>query len=133
MKWVAITVMLAVFLNLAIFAGQFLYVVGNPCDDMKSSPGAVNQRGDIAEARVQACTLIGTVENYYVTLQIHIYPRLYPKKILVGYSPVGDHDPILRWIDDNTLSVDLGKVSWISSRPDRVGNIRILYRNVMAD
>jgi len=100
---------------------------------MNNSAGVANGRGDVVEGRVQACTLIGTVENYFITLQIHIHPRFYPRRTLIGYSPVGDHDPVLRWIDDNTLSVDLGKVSWVSARLDKVANIRIVYNYVMTD
>jgi hypothetical protein len=100
---------------------------------MNNSPAVANRRGDIAEGRVQVCTLIGSVENYYVALQIHIYPRFYPRRTLAGYSPVGEHDPVLRWIDDNTLSVDLGKVSWVSPHVEKMGNIRILYSYEMVD
>ncbi|HEY4848549.1 MAG TPA: hypothetical protein VIH87_12355 [Methylocella sp.] len=35
--------------------------------------------------------------------------------------------PKFRWIDDDTLSIDLGKVEWISRKVDKVGSIRITY------
>jgi hypothetical protein len=39
----------------------------------------------------------------------------------------------LRWIDDNTLSIDLGKVYWVSSRLHKVGSVRIIYTYEMID
>jgi hypothetical protein len=133
LKWITLTFFLAVFLNATIFVGEFAYAVRNSCDDMKASTAVANGRGDIAEGRAQICTLIGTVENDYVALQIHVDRRLRPAKTLIGYSPIDDHDPVLRWVDDDTLSVDLGKVSWVSPRLDKVGTIRILYSYVMVN
>jgi hypothetical protein len=44
------------------------------------------------------------------------------------YDPAGPgHEPALRWLNDATLSVDLGRVYWVSSRANRVGNIHIIY------
>lgn len=77
---------------------------------------------------MQVCTWIGNVVNYYATVQIHEYPRVWPKKTLIDYEPAGGgRDPILRWIDDDTLSIDLGEVRRVGSRIDKVGHIHINY------
>ncbi|MGH6823047.1 MAG: hypothetical protein ACRECP_08645 [Methylocella sp.] len=36
-------------------------------------------------------------------------------------------DTALRWIDDDTLLIDVGTIRSIWSRVDRVGSIRITY------
>ncbi|MGH6838381.1 MAG: hypothetical protein ACREDT_06210 [Methylocella sp.] len=131
LKWIAIYIPLAVLVNVTIFVGEFAYVIRNACDEIEASPIAINTRGDTAEGRIEVCTVIGTVENRYITLQLHITSRLWPGKKLIDYWPVGDPDPALKWIDDNTLNVALGKVYWVSSRLDKVGNIRIVYNYTM--
>ncbi|MGH6869787.1 MAG: hypothetical protein ACREDA_13140 [Methylocella sp.] len=35
--------------------------------------------------------------------------------------------PKFRWIDDDTLMIDLGKVHWISPKTGKVGSIHITY------
>lgn len=126
LRWVAITFFLAIFVNVVLFAGELAYLVAHSCDEF-SSPVATNSRGDIAGGVTQVCTFIGTGENYYITLQSHTYPRFWPRKKLIEYSPVGDRHPIPHWINDNTLTVDLGKVYSVWSQVNKVGNIRITY------
>ncbi|MGH6847798.1 MAG: hypothetical protein ACREC0_10265 [Methylocella sp.] len=46
---------------------------------------------------------------------------------MIDYDPAGpDREPVFRWVDDNTLCVDLGKIYWVSSRLDKDGNIRVI-------
>ena len=40
--------------------------------------------------------------------------------------------PKFHWIDDDTLIVDLGKISWLRSPVDKVG-IHITYSYIKAD
>jgi hypothetical protein len=35
--------------------------------------------------------------------------------------------PVLRWIDDKNLSVDLGKVTWLTPQIDHLGHVKISY------
>jgi hypothetical protein len=94
------------------------------CDDIRPTP-VPNKRGDVAEEKVQACTGIGTVLNYSITLR----PRdVKTQTTIVKYSPLFDQndDTTLRWIDDDTLSIDLGKVRWISPKTSKVGSIQII-------
>jgi hypothetical protein len=41
--------------------------------------------------------------------------------------------PKFRWIDNDTLSIDLGKVDSIGSAVHKVGSIRITYTYAMGD
>ncbi|MGH6813631.1 MAG: hypothetical protein ACREDM_15255 [Methylocella sp.] len=133
LKWIAIAFPLAILVNVTIFVGEFAYVNRNACDEIGESPIAINARGDTAEGRIEVCTVIGTVENDYITLQLHRTSHLWPGKKLIDYWPVVHRDPTLQWIDDDTLNVDLGKVYWVSSRLDKVGNIRVVYNYAMVD
>jgi hypothetical protein len=110
------------FLSLAGLIGLFAYLFSDTCDDTIPMPVA-NARGDIAEEQLQVCTGIGTVLNYSVTLQ----PQgTTAAKTLVQYTPQADHTK-LRWIDDDILAVDLGKVRAVWSMVDKVGSIHITY------
>ena len=110
LKWIAISLSLALAVGGALFIGTLAYQLRNACDDMTTSPLVANSRGDRAQGRLQACTFVGTVENYYITIRMENAPSLSPDKKLLDYGPVDDREPLLRWIDDNTLGVDLGKV-----------------------
>ncbi len=133
LKWIAISLSLALVVGAALFIGTLAYQLRNACDDMTTSPVVANSRGDRVEGHLQACTFIGTVENYYITLQIASQRRLWPEKRLIDYGPVDDSDPILRWENDNMLTVDLGKVYWVTPRLNQVGAIHVAYKYVMVD
>jgi hypothetical protein len=47
----------------------------------------------------------------------------------VKYSPLSDQndDTALRWIDDDTLVIDLGEVRSVWSQVDKIGSIHITY------
>ena len=128
LKWTVISFSIVCALTVALFLGLIAYLSRDTCEDTVPSPVVRNSRGDTAEGQVQVCTWIGTVVNEYITLQIHEPTRIWPKKTLIDYDPAGPgRDPVLRWLNDTTLSVDLGRVYWVSSRANRVGNIHIIY------
>ncbi len=47
---------------------------------------------------------------------------------MIKYEPVDDLDPVLLWLDGNTLSVDLGNVYWTSPPLNKVGNVHVIYK-----
>lgn len=101
------------------------------CNNVIPTPIS-NARGDSAEENLQVCTGIGTVLNYSITLQ----PRgAAAPRTLVQYSPSADvnDQTTLRWINDDTLSVDLGRVRWIRRKLFKVGAIRIAYSYTYSD
>ncbi len=95
------------------------------CDHgMAESDSASNARGDKVGEYIEACTGFGTVVDYSIVLQ----PQGENRNItLLRHGETKDSYPKVRWIDDNTVSVDLGKVDWVSSRRDKFGDIRIVY------
>ena len=131
-KWTLISYASIAGLGAAILAGAVLYVMNtepSSCDSgVLDSIQAEKACGDTARAEIEICILFATVVNTSISLQLRDGARLLPKKTLIDYSEADDAaDPVLRWIDDNTLSVDLGKVSWASSRFTRWGPVRIIY------
>lgn len=127
LKWTVNSFSIVCALTVVLFLGLIAYLSRNTCDDTAPSPVVRNSRGDTAEGQVQVCTWIGTVVNSYITIQVHEPTRIWPKKTLIDYDSADNRDPVLRWLNDATLSVDLGRVYWVSSRANRVGNIHIIY------
>jgi hypothetical protein len=132
-KWVIIAAVPIVVFMAAPAIRELVFVLAIPwnCDDMMPPPVS-NGRGDVAEEEVRACTGIGTILNYSITLQ----PRyVKTQTTIVKYSPQSDQndDTTLRWIDVDTLLIDLGTIRSIWSRVDRVGSIRIKYAYITAD
>jgi hypothetical protein len=127
LKWTVISCSIVCALTVALFLGLIAYLSRDTCEDTVPSPVVRNSRGDTAEGQVQVCTWIGTVVNEYITIQIHEPTRIWPKKTLLDYDSADNRDPVLRWLNDATLSVDLGRVYWVSARANRVGNIHIIY------
>ncbi len=127
LKWLVVFLLLAILLNAGIVLARLSLIVINSCDLIDTTAPVANPLGDTAQGRLEACKILASTENYSVVLQTHARWPLWSPKTLIGYAPEGDHDPVLRWIDEKTLSVDLGRVSWVSSRIDKAGDIRIVY------
>ncbi|MGB6177080.1 MAG: hypothetical protein WBF43_12265, partial [Methylocella sp.] len=48
--------------------------------------------------------------------------------LLVRYEPGNDQDaPVLRWLDADHLSVDLGEVTWLTPQIAHLGHVKITY------
>jgi hypothetical protein len=85
-----------------------------------------NSRGDVAVENLRVCFGLGAFVDYSITL----HTRESEKGMkLVEYDPSSDATaPVtLRWIDNDTLSVDLGNVRSVWSKVDKVGSIHIIY------
>lgn len=107
----------------AILLLIFLFPEG--CDEgMESDTSVSNGRGDIAAEYIKACTSIGTNVDYSVVLRLHEDVK---NITLVRYDELAHPYPKLRWIDNDTLSIDLGKVRSVWSKVDKVGVIHITY------
>lgn len=132
LKWLGVFFVLAVALNAGVVAARLAGIVINSCDLIDTSAPVANHRGDTAQGRLKACKILASTEDYSVVLRSHAIWALWPKT-LIDYSPVGDDDPALRWIDEKTLSVDLGKVSWVSPRLDKAGDIKVVYTYSIVD
>jgi len=117
----------AAALNAALYFSIWTYVSRSVCDIMDNSAIAANGKGAAATAKIEACTFVGTVENYWIELEVHPRWLFWRSKTLIDYAPRGNQIPLLNWIDDETLSIELGEVSWVSPRIDQVGHVHIIY------
>ncbi|MGH6868520.1 MAG: hypothetical protein ACREDA_06570, partial [Methylocella sp.] len=98
---------------------------GSGCDEgTVTDSGATNARGDEVAEYIKICTGIGTVVDYSITLQLHGAEKT---TTLAENDNPPDGYPKFRWIDDDTLMIDLGKVRWISQKTSKVGSIHITY------
>jgi hypothetical protein len=126
LKWTITILGLASVVGVTLFIWLFYYLTSDSCDS-----GIIystqNTRGDIARSEIEICKFFATVVNTSITVQVHDYPNIWPKKKIIDYDSADNRDPVLRWLNDATLSVDLGRVYWVSARANRVGNIHIIY------
>ena len=131
-RWRAVVIFLIIGASALalLYVGTFI-VVGDPgsCDSgVLDSIQAENARGDTARAEIEICNFFATVVNTSISLQLHDAARIWPRKTLIAFEWADNSgEPVLRLIDDNTLSVDLGEVYWVSSRLDKIGSVRIIY------
>ena len=137
-KWTLIAYGSIVGVGAAIVIGLVFYVVNSGPDSCSSgvldSIETENARGDAARAEIKNCFLFAAFVNTSISLQLHGANGISPKKTLIDFEWAADsNEPILHWIDDNTLSVDLGKVYWISSRLTKFGSVRIIYTYSVVD
>jgi hypothetical protein len=85
-----------------------------------------NTRGDVAAENLRVCFGLGAFVDYSITLRTRESEKAMK---LVEYDPSSDAmAPVtLRWIDNDTLTVDLGNVRSVWSKVDKIGSIYITY------
>ena len=120
----AFLVLLVAFGPELLRLGMLLTIPWNCDEGMAADWRAVNARGDIVAAYDKACTGVGTVVDHSVVLQLRGADKV---TTLVEHSELYYGYPKFRWIDDDTLSVDIGKVRAVWGEVDRVGSIHITY------
>jgi hypothetical protein len=112
----------------SLYVGSFmaagLFFPGGCDERMVQDRSVSNGRGEIAGEYLEACTGFGTVVNYSVVLRPHGDARTIT---LVCYDEASYAYPKLRWLDDDALVVELGKVNFAWSKRKSVGSIRISY------
>lgn len=106
---------------------QFIVLFSIPweCDEGPyDNSGSVNTRGDVVIEYSKACTGVGTISDESVVLKLADRDQYIT---LVEHSDLPYPYPKLRWIDDDTISIDLGRVRSVWSKRDRFGRIKIVY------
>jgi hypothetical protein len=98
---------------------------GRGCDEGPvTDQRSTNSRGDVVEEYIKACTGFGTVVDYSIVMQLrgdeNTTKLVEHDRLYYGY-------PKFRWINDDTLSIDLGNVDSVWSTVHKVGSIRITY------
>jgi hypothetical protein len=137
-----IVLLAALFIALGVIVWEFLPAIyflvmfamepaGWGCDegpvtDQRSTKG----RGDVVEEYIKACTGFGTVVDYSIVLQLRGVEKT---TTLVEHDRLYYEYPKFLWINDDSLSIDLGKVDSIGSTVHKVGPIRITYTYTIVD
>jgi hypothetical protein len=104
---------------------------GRGCDEGPvTDQRSTNARGDVVEEYIRACTGFGTVVDYSIVLQLRGDEKTTK---LVEHDRLSYEYPKFSWINDDTLSIDLGKVDWIARKVHKVGSIRITYTYAKGD
>lgn len=104
---------------------------GEGCDEGPvTDRSATNGRGDVVEEYERACTGFGTVVDYSIVMQLRGDEKTTK---LVEHDWLYYEYPKFRWINDDSLSIDLGKVHSVWSTIHKVGSIRITYTYAKAD
>lgn len=126
-KWIAAAAILVVLAVVTPEAVKLAYLLSTPLEcgeEMGTTIG--NTRGNVAAENLRVCFGLGAFVDYSITL--HTSESAKAMK-LVEYDPSSDaRAPVkLRWIDNDTLTVDLGNVRSVWSKVDKVGSILITY------
>jgi hypothetical protein len=86
---------------------------------------ARNGRGDFVEDQVRDCAIIGSAAEDRIGLKLAGAQGF----IALVYYDQGPkpREPVLRWIDDDHLSVDLGELKWLTPQIRYLGHVEITY------
>ncbi|MGH6840624.1 MAG: hypothetical protein ACREDV_00800 [Methylocella sp.] len=104
---------------------------GEGCDEGPvTDRSATNARGDVVEEYERACTGFGTVVDYSILLQLHSGEQA--ATIAEHSDPQQDY-PKFRWLSDDALMIDLGKVRWLGSLVHKVAGVNITYVYIMGE
>jgi hypothetical protein len=126
-EWIAFAASSAVILLYAGFAAFDYVLLGtgqDNCVNARKAPVA-DERGVRAEARARFCDLIGWPNEKRLGLHLSDDSG---DSVLVFYEPRNDRDtPVLRWLDNDHVSVDLGEVKWLTPQIGQLGHVKISY------
>jgi hypothetical protein len=128
LEWIAFAASALILLNIAYGVGTFIYVFGpdliKPCM-LAHGNFAKNGRGDFVEDRVRDCAIIGSAAEDRIGLRLANTEAM----IALVYYDQGPkpREPVLRWLDDDRLSVDLGEVNWLTPQIGQLGHVKISY------
>jgi hypothetical protein len=128
LEWIAFAASAIILLPIAYGAGSFIYVFGpdliKPCM-IAHGNFARNGRGDFVEDQVRDCAIIGSAAEDRIGLKLAGAQGF----IALVYYDQGPkpREPVLRWIDDDHLSVDLGELKWLTPQIRYLGHVEITY------
>jgi hypothetical protein len=128
LEWIAFAASALILLNIAYGVGTFIYVFGpdliKPCM-LAHGNFAKNGRGDFVEDQVRDCAIIGSAAEDRIDLRLANTEAM----IALVYYDQGPkpREPVLRWLDDDRLSVDLGDVKWLTPQIGHLGHVKISY------
>jgi hypothetical protein len=126
LEWIAFAASSGIILY--ALSAAFIYVFGFGIDeDCRKARGTPvgNERGVLAEARARSCAFIGLPNERRLGLHLSNESG---DAVLVYYEPKSNQDaPILQWVDDRNLSVNLGEVTRLTPQISHLGRVTISY------
>jgi hypothetical protein len=133
-KWGKTVLLASLFVALGAIAWEVLpvayfivMIAMDPagCDEGPVTGGSsTNTRGDVVQEYIKVCTGFGSFADYSIVLQLHGNEK--PTTLVEDSDPQQDY-PKFRWLDDDSLMIDLGKVSWLQSQVHKARSIKITY------
>jgi len=131
-RWIAASIILAVLALSLPGAIKVVLLLSTPlaCDEQIDKEVS-NARGEVVAEHLRICFGLGAFVDYSITLQ---HKEASAHTTLAEFDPTSDTATAVsfRWIDDDKLIVDLGKVRSVWSQVDKVGSIRITYSYIKA-
>jgi len=124
LEWTAFAASALILLRVTYWLGTFLYLFGvDPFEPCVIAHGnfAKNGRGDLVEGQARVCSIFSSEDRIGLMLADKV-----DFIALVYYDP-NSREPGLRWLGDDHVSVDLGKVTWLTPQIDHLGHVKISY------
>jgi hypothetical protein len=94
----------------------------HPACHIDHAEAVANARGDVTENQIRDCAVLGSAA------ELRVSPRLAEAS---DFTPLVYYDSVsnihLRWLDDDHVSVDLGKVKWLTPQISQLGHVKINY------
>jgi hypothetical protein len=127
-EWIAFAASVVILLRVANVVGFILYALGPgpfaPCT-IAHGNSAKNGRGDLVEYQIKDCAIIGSLAEDRIGLTL-ADTEDFIALVYFGQGP-NWHEPGLRWLDDDHVSVDLGNVTGITPQIRHLGRVTISY------
>jgi hypothetical protein len=124
-EWLAFAASSSVILYAGFAA--FFYALGPGLDQCaKTQQEAMSsERGVVAEAMAHWCASVGIPNES--RLGLHLSDES-GDAVLVYYEPKNNRvAPVLHWLDENQLDVDLGEVTWLTPQVSQRGTVAVTY------
>jgi hypothetical protein len=124
-EWIAFAASSAVILYASFAAFDYTLDPGlDNCVHAREAP-VTSERGVRAEAMARYCTFFGVPNEKRLSLHLSDDSG---DSALVSYEPRNDRDaPVLHWLDEVHLSVDLGEVTWLTPQIRHLGRVTISH------
>jgi hypothetical protein len=125
LDWITLAASSVIILFAGFVAFDFVFDAGfDKCVNAREAP-VVKERGVLALAMARWCAFIGMPNE--TRLGLHLSGES-GDTVLVYYEPRNNRDPpVLRWVDAQNLSVDLGEVKWLTPPIGHLGRVTISY------
>ncbi len=130
-EWIAFVTSFAVVLYAGFAVFEFGLDEGDENCRKAREITVVEKDGVLAEAMARYCAFIGLPNEKRLGLHLSDDSG---DSVLVYYEPRSNRDAaVLRWLDGDHLSVDLGEVTWLTPQIGQLGHVKISYTYSGAD